>query len=98
MEEKRAGTIFINLIEDEQRGKHASLQIFLNRTSQGRKIGRAAYQAACFASQYNEIYAHMRKSNTASKKAALYAGFEDATTSADTQLVMRWNRATASRD
>lgn len=56
-----------------------------------------AYQAACLASQYDEIYAHMRKSNTASKKAALYAGFEDATTSEDSQLVMRWSRSKAGK-
>lgn len=91
--EERAGTVFINLIEDDQRGKHASLQIFLNRTNQGRQIGRVAYQTACLASQYDEIYAHMRKSNTASKKAALYAEFTDVSTSRDTQLVMRWSRS-----
>lgn len=96
VEDKRAGTVFINVIEDGQRGKHASVQIFLNRTNQGRQIGRVAYQAACLASQYDEIYAHMRKSNTASKKAALYAGFEDATTNGDSQLVMRWCRVKAS--
>lgn len=92
VEEKRAGTVFINIIEDSQRGTHPSVQIFLNRTNQGRQIGRVAYRAACMASQYDEIYAHMRKSNAASKKAAHYAGFEDATTSGDTQLVMRWRR------
>ena len=95
--DKRAGTVFINLIEDEQRGRHASIHIFLNRTSQGRQIGRVAYQAACLASPYDEIYAHMRKSNTASKKAALYADFTDVSTSRDTQLVMRWIRPALAR-
>lgn len=90
--EKRAGIVFINIIEDSQRGRHASLQIFLNRASQGRHIGRVAYRAACLASQYSEIYAHMRKSNTASRKAAIYAGFQDATTTDDAQLVMLWLR------
>jgi L-amino acid N-acyltransferase YncA len=89
---KRAGTAYINIVEDLFRGKHASFHIFLNKTNQGRKIGRRAYQLACTYSQYSTIYAHMRKSNIASYKAAIYAGFVDATLPGEKQLVLAWSR------
>jgi hypothetical protein len=86
---ERAGTVFINQIEEPLLGKHASLQIFLNRESQGRQIGRLAYRAACEASQYDVIYAHMRKSNIASRRAAEEAGFADVTPAGHSQLIMK---------
>ncbi|RSU72108.1 GNAT family N-acetyltransferase [Sphingomonas sp. S-NIH.Pt3_0716] len=86
---ERAGTVFINLIEEPPIGKHASLQIFLNRESQGRQIGRLAYRKACEASQYDVIYAHMRKSNIASRRAAEEAGFADVTPVGHSQLIMK---------
>lgn len=89
---KRVGSAFINIAEDQYRGKHASFHIFLNKPSQGRMIGRVAYKLACENSQYDIIYAHMRKSNVASQKAALYAGFVDVTSPSESQLVLVWNR------
>lgn len=89
---ERAGTVFINMIDEPPLGSHASLQIFLNRESQGRQIGRHAYRAACLASQYDVIYAHMRKSNIASRRAAEEAGFEDVTPKDHTQLILRFVR------
>lgn len=89
---ERAGTVFINIIDEPPLGTHASLQIFLNRESQGRQIGRHAYRAACLASQYNVIYAHMRKSNIASRRAAEEAGFEDVTPKDQAQLTLRYVR------
>lgn len=86
---KRAGTVFINLIDEPPLGKHASLQIFLNRESQGRQIGRLAYRGACEESQYDVIYAHMRKSNVASRRAAEEAGFADVTPVGHSQLIMK---------
>jgi hypothetical protein len=88
-----AGDIFINFIDEPPIGQHASIQIFLNRKSQGRHIGRVAYRAACEASQYPLIYAHMRKSNIASRRAAEEAGFKDASPKGYTQLILRWSRA-----
>jgi RimJ/RimL family protein N-acetyltransferase len=89
---ERAGTVFINIIDEAPLGSHASLQIFLNRESQGRQIGRHAYRAACLASQYEVIYAHMRKSNIASRRAAEEAGFEDVTPKDHAQLILRFVR------
>ncbi|NVZ45406.1 hypothetical protein HX780_09985 [Pseudomonas tolaasii] len=92
VEGKRAGIAFINLVKDEVRGRHASFHVFLNRPSQGRQIGRGAYQYCCQNSQYDVIYAHMRKSNLASRKAAEHAGFKEASAVGDSQLVLVWYR------
>ena len=91
---KRAGTAYISMVEDPIRGKHPSFHVFLNRPSQGRQIGRIAYEHCCVASQHNVIYAHMRKSNIASRKASEHAGFVEATAPEDSQLVMVWRRQT----
>jgi RimJ/RimL family protein N-acetyltransferase len=85
---KRAGVVFINLVDEAPIGRHASIQIFLNAKSQGRGIGRIAYRLACEASAHRIIYAHMRKSNHASRRAAEEAGFIDATALSEPQLVM----------
>lgn len=90
---KRAGVVFINFINEPPIGPHASIQIFLNAPNQGRKIGRVGYRMACEASVYHVIYAHMRKSNIASWRAAEEAGFVDATPTGATQKVMVWHRA-----
>ncbi len=91
-EGRRAGTAYINMVTDTIRGLHASFHIFLNRPSQGRQIGRVAYRLGCESSAHDVIYAHMRKSNAASRLAALHAGFSDATSENDSQLVLVWRR------
>ncbi|WP_157007962.1 GNAT family N-acetyltransferase [Xenophilus azovorans] len=92
----RAGEVYINVIQEPPLGLHASLQIYLNIKSQGRGIGRIAYAKACEASQHSTIYAHMRRSNIASRRAAEAAGFVDATPAGFTQLILRWDRSAAS--
>lgn len=72
---EKAGVVFINLIDELPIGEHASIQIFLNKKSQGKQIGRIAYRLAAEDSKYDTIYAHMRKSNIASQRAAEKAGF-----------------------
>lgn len=89
---KRAGIAYINLVKDDIRGRHASFHVFLNRPSQGRQIGRCAYRHCCQNSQYDVIYAHMRKSNLASRKAAEHAGFIAALAAGESQLVLVWYR------
>jgi RimJ/RimL family protein N-acetyltransferase len=91
---KRAGVIFINQIDEPPVGPHASIQIYLNVPHQGRMIGRVAYRKACEASAYDTIYAHMRKSNVASRRAAEEAGFKDVTSPAGSQLLMMRRRST----
>lgn len=88
----KTGKVFINLVNSGILGHHPSIQIYLNKKFQGRHIGRWAYQKACEQSRYDEIYAHMRKSNIASKKAALAAGFIILKNIKSTQLIMKWNR------
>jgi hypothetical protein len=89
-QQKPAGRAFINLIDEEPIGEHPSLQIFLNKKSQGKHIGRHVYRKACELSSYDKVYAHMSKSNIASRKAAEVAGFEVFSTVK--QLVLRWVR------
>jgi hypothetical protein len=88
----RAGVIYINLIDEPPLGKHASIQIFLNKKSQGRGIGRVAYGKASAASEYDVIYAHMRKTNVPSRRAAEEAGYVNASPAGFVQLIMRWDR------
>jgi len=92
VEGKSAGRVFINKIDEPPFGPHASIQIFLNVDSQGRGIGRLGYRRACETSAYDTIYAHMRKSNIASGRAAEAAGFVDATPAGAAQKVMVWRR------
>lgn len=89
---ERAGVIYINMIDEPPVGKHASIQIYLNKKSQGRGIGRIAYRLASEASQYDVIYAHMRKINVASWRAAEEAGYVDAALPGTAQLIMKWTR------
>jgi hypothetical protein len=90
---KRAGVVFINVIDEPPFGKHASIQIYLNQPHQGRKIGRIAYRKAAEASEHSLVYAHMRKSNIASRRAAEGAGFDDVTPSGHPQLIMMRQKA-----
>jgi hypothetical protein len=85
---KRAGAIFINVIDEPPVGRHASVQLFLNAASQGRGIGRVAYRLASEASAHPVVYAHMRKSNHASRKAAEAAGFVEEQLPGERQLTM----------
>lgn len=88
----RAGEIYINVIDEPPIGRHPSLQIYLNIKSQGRGIGRIGYSKACQLSAHDIIYAHMRRSNIASRRAAEAAGFVDATPTGFIQLILRWVR------
>jgi RimJ/RimL family protein N-acetyltransferase len=87
-----AGYVFINVIDEPPIGRHASIQIKVNVAWQGRGIGRLAYLLASKASRHNTIYAHMRKSNIASRKAAEHAGYTVADEVRVPQLLMVWNR------
>ena len=88
----RAGTVFINWIDEPPVGQHASIQIYLNKPNQGRGIGRIGYRRAVEASQYEVVYAHMRKSNVASRRAAEAAGFVEEPRPGHPQLLMVWRR------
>jgi hypothetical protein len=89
---KRVGKVFINLTDTSPLGAHSSIQIYLNKSSQGKHIGRHAYQKACMESSYDTIYAHISKKNKASCKAALAAGFTYVNIPQITQLLMKWER------
>jgi len=90
--ENKVGRVFINFIDDEKPiGNHASIQVFLNKSSQGKHIGRWAYKKACEQSCYDEVYAHIGKGNKASIKSAEAAGFLRCFPQ-ERQVVMKWVR------
>jgi hypothetical protein len=90
---RRAGSVWINYSDDRDLGRHASLTIELNKASRGKAIGRRAYRLAAEASEHDEVWLHMRRSNIASRKAAEHAGFTVVDVPDRRQLVMRWRRA-----
>ena len=91
-----AGKVFINMIDEAPYGPHPSIQIFLNKAHQAKGIGPWAYRQACILSGYPKVYAHMRKSNLASQKAAAAAGFIVDPTP-QRQLTMVWAKGSQSR-
>lgn len=90
-EKKKVGKVYINFVEADPIGEYASIQIFLNKASQGKHIGRWAYKKACEDSPYDTVYAHIRKNNAASIKAAEAAGFIQCYPKAP-QVIMKWMR------
>jgi Acetyltransferase (GNAT) family len=91
--DRRAGSVWINQADDSDLGEHASLTIELNEASRGKGIGRRAYRLAAEASEHEEIWLHMRRSNIASRKAAEHAGYTIVDVRNRRQLVMRWQRS-----
>lgn len=87
----RAGQVYIDFVENPVLGRHAAINIFLNQKSQSKGIGRIGYEQACKKSNLDTVYAHMRKNNLASKKAAKAAGFTEITDERFNQVVMIWH-------
>lgn len=90
--QQRAGKVSIDLIDEPHLGRHASIQIFLNKASQGKHIGRIAYAKACTLSHYDVVYASMRRNNIASYRSAQAAQFREIKNKTYKQCVMRWVR------
>ncbi|MCU1485588.1 MAG: hypothetical protein JWN67_2334 [Actinomycetia bacterium] len=89
-DDTRVGHVYINVIDQPGLGEHASIQIHLNKTEHGRGIGTIAYSLAVQDSGHDTVYAEMRKSNVASRRAAEKAGFEVVDDPARKQLLMVW--------
>ena len=88
----RAGNVFINVIDEPPIGSHASIQIQINKNWQGRGVGKRAYLLASEASEHDVVYAHMRKSNLASAKAAEHAGYKSVDGLDVRQRLLVWER------
>ena len=86
----RAGHIAIKESHNDALGDHYSIDIHINQRMRGNGIGRAAYKQASAKSGYPVIYAHMRKSNLASRKAAEAAGYQVVEVPGEQQLTMKW--------
>jgi RimJ/RimL family protein N-acetyltransferase len=88
----RVGYVYVNVIDQPPLGEHASIKIQLNKTDHGRGIGTIAYGLAVEDSGHDTVYAEMRKSNLASRRAAEKAGFQVVEDPERTQLLMVWRR------
>jgi len=87
---ERTGYVYLNKLPVPH-DPAASIQIQIDRQHQGRRIGRIAYRLACEQSGYTTIYAEMRKSNIASRRAAEEAGFVTVENPQSRQLTMVWH-------
>lgn len=87
----RAGHIAIKESHSEDLGDHYSVDIHINQRHRGKGIGKSAYKQASVKSGYPVIYAHMRKSNVASQKAAEAAGYTVFPLENGRQLTMKWS-------
>lgn len=73
--DKRAGRVYIDYHEKLGHPR-PSITVELNQQCRGHGIGTIAFRKACELSQYNEIYASVRKGNIASRHALGRAGFK----------------------
>lgn len=87
-QDTRAGSVFVNY---EDKTGQASIQIFLNRKSRSRGIGRIACRRACEECGHSEVFAFMKRNNIASLRAAAAAGFREVPPQTG-QVTMAWKR------
>ncbi|GIK65852.1 MAG: hypothetical protein BroJett018_36460 [Chloroflexota bacterium] len=88
---KRAGRVFINLVHSHDSNSYPAITVEINANMRGIGIGTIAFRKACELSKYDEIFASIRKSNTASRIAAERAGFKEIEESG-TGISMVWRR------
>jgi|SRR6185437_14293390 len=77
---------------DEIFKRHVTVDIQIPKPQQGRHIGRYALQKAVVASGCSLFVAHLRKSNIASKKVLLAAGFKEVVFPLGNQLCMSFKK------
>lgn len=90
---KAAGHVHISKDNSYPELSKRNIDIHVNANMRRKGIGTEAYRLACSESGLSEVYAHMRKSNIASRRAAEKAGFvqiEDP--SVTRQVVMVWKK------
>jgi RimJ/RimL family protein N-acetyltransferase len=73
---KRAGNVHIGKDTSRADDSRDWITIHVNQALRGKGVGTEAYRQACEQSGLPIVYAHMRKSNLASRRAAEKAGFQ----------------------
>lgn len=73
LNDKRVGKVYINFHTDKDCAAYVTVMI--NKDMQGRGIGTQAFQTACLICEYDVVFAELRRSNKASKRALEKAGF-----------------------
>jgi RimJ/RimL family protein N-acetyltransferase len=89
---ERVGRAIIHWVDLDSFAPHASITVELYIKNRGRGIGTIVFRRACELSQYNEVYASIRKSNIASRIAAERAGFKPVENWEGRELFMVWRR------
>jgi RimJ/RimL family protein N-acetyltransferase len=92
LRDSRAGRAYINYHESEAGGPRPSITVELNERSRGLGIGTIAFRRACELSQYDEVFASVRKGNIASRKALERAGFKPVENWDGSGMCLVWNR------
>lgn len=92
LDETRVGYVYINIVNKQPFGEHASIQIHINQKHRARGIGSVAYRLACEESDHSVVYAKMRKANVGSQKAAERAGFKAVENIEYLQTALCWHR------
>jgi RimJ/RimL family protein N-acetyltransferase len=88
----RAGRAYINYHATESGDPRPSITVELNERSRGHGIGTVAFRKACQLSQYDEVFASVRKGNIASRKALERAGFKPVEDWEGSELYLVWKR------
>lgn len=89
---QRAGTVAILCHEENGAVVKPSIDVQLNKRSQGRGIGTLAFQRAAELSGFKQVFASIAKKNIASRIAAKRAGFVELAPEASGELVLVWRR------
>lgn len=89
---KHAGHVSIDYHGTFGNPQDASIDVQLNKRSQGRGIGTLAFRRACELSGLPEVLASIRKGNHASRIAAERAGFFPLDEQPSGELLMVWRR------
>lgn len=89
---ERAGRAYINYHETEDKEPRPSITVELNQPTRGRGIGTIAFRRAAELSRYDEVYATVRKSNTASRVALERAGYRPVEGWEGAELYLVWKR------
>jgi len=88
----RAGRVVIKDANHPTLGVHRSIDVHINAAARGQGIGTIVFRFAAELSGADQVYAHARRSNIASRSAARRAGYRDIIRPKSAQSTMLWER------
>lgn len=94
LKQKRVGRVFIALTKrEDSKELQPFITVELNQKNRGIGIGTLAFRIASELSNYDKVYAEMRKNNLASSIAATRAGFVPDKSYTGNQLRLVWTKS-----